>query len=57
MSKEIDFTLMSSEGGIEQPQNCGFKSDLRCQLSQTSAQHKSHLFTSIVWILVIRDRF
>lgn len=28
MSKEIDFTLMSSEEGIEEPQNCGFKSDL-----------------------------
>ena len=46
MSKEIDFTSMSFEGGKEESQNSGFKSDLRCHLSQTPVQHRSHIFTS-----------
>ena len=37
---------MSFEGGKEESQNSGFKSDLRCHLSQTPVQHRSHIFTS-----------
>ena len=56
MSKGIDFTLMSSEGGMKESQNCGFKSDVRCHLSQT-AQHRSHFFMCMMWRLMLRERF
>lgn len=56
VSKEIDFTSMSSEGGMKESQHRGLKSDLRCHLSQM-AQHRSHSLMSMAWRLVLRDRF
>lgn len=55
VSKEIDFTSMSSEGGMKESQHRGLKSDLRCHLSQM-AQHRSHSLMSTAWRLVLRDR-
>lgn len=57
MSKEIDFTSTSSKGGKEEFQNSGFKSDLRCHLSQPCPAQESHIHISKICRLMIRGRF